>query len=202
MPYIIRPKSIRRLLVAGSAIGLLAGAMPAVASASGCPQGASSKVFSQQGDEGNYTLVSGGTFEAGAPGWLLNNAEVVSGEDPEGTSGHSLVIHAGGRAVSPSFCVSNEYPTFRFQARQLSHGGFWGSLGVALRWTDAVGFPHETNVTELQGNGSWSLSPVLELATKLPLWMPGSTLKVSLVFQSNNSAVWAIDNVYIDPYRR
>jgi hypothetical protein len=200
MPYIVRPKSIRRLLVAGLAGAFLLGVVPAVASAA-CPATSTTKAFSQEGDEGNYTLVSGGTFENGAAGWLLRNAEVVSG-GTSGASGHSLRINAFGYAVSPAFCVSAEYPSFRFAARQISHGGFWGSLDVRLRWVDAMHFAHEADVTDLTGNGSWALSPILKLATQLPLWMPGSTLNVSLVFESNDSAVWAIDDVYIDPYRR
>jgi hypothetical protein len=201
MPYIIRPKSIRRLLAAGSAVGLLSVAMPAMASAAGCPTNETSKAFAQEGDRGNYSLVAGGTFEAGAPGWSLFNSTIVASDDPEGNSGHALVIGANGQAVSPAFCVSSEYPTFRFFARQVSRG-FFGSLDVRLRWTDAMHFPHETEVTSLTGDGSWALSPVLQLASKLPLWMPGSTLNVSLVFRTNNNAVWAIDDVYIDPYRR
>jgi hypothetical protein len=119
-----------------------------------------------------------------------------------GPSGHALRINPFGYAVSPSFCVSSEYPSFRFAAKQISRGGFWGSLDVRLRWVDAMHWPHEADVTDLTGQGGWALSPILKLAAQLPLWMPGSTLNVSLVFESNDSAVWAIDDVYIDPYRR
>ena len=37
----------------------------------------------------------------------------------------------------------------------------------------------------------------------LPLWMPGSTLNVHLVFRPQSyGGAWAIDDVYVDPYKK
>ena len=113
-----------------------------------------------------------------------------------------LSIQPNGVAVSPAFCVSSEYPSFRFFQRQISGGGWGSSLNVSLRWTDVYGFSHNTDVASLRPSSSWALSPVLQLASALPLWMPGSTLKVQLVLQPSWAAAWAIDGVYIDPYKR
>jgi hypothetical protein len=200
MPYIIHPRRLRKLVAALFASALLIGSVPAVAGAA-CPPSPTTAALAQFGDNAAYTLVAGGSFESGAPGWSLMRAEVVSGPGAVGGE-HSLVIQPNGMAVSPAFCVSSEYPSFRFFARQLSAGGWFPSLTVSLRWMDAWGFSHDTGVASLRPTGSWTLSPVLKLAGALPLWMPQSTLNVELVFHSNWGGAWSIDDVYIDPYRR
>jgi hypothetical protein len=221
MPYIIRPKGPRRFVATLIGAILLVCAVPAAADAA-CPSNPVSALLAPFGDNASYALLSGSSFESGSPGWSLNNADVVGGEgaSEEGTGGegaggegtggegangdsYSLAIAPGGSAVSPQFCVSSEYPSFRFFARETGGGGGWGSsLNVSLRW--AIGFWHEieTPVASLQPNGSWTLSPALRLAGALPLWMPGSTLKVRLAFKPSGGASWAIDDVYIDPYSR
>jgi hypothetical protein len=63
------------------------------------------------GDRAYYAPVAGGTFEDAAAGWTLNNASVVSGNEPwnvvSPTDSNSLSIAAGGSAVSPTFCVDD-----------------------------------------------------------------------------------------------
>jgi hypothetical protein len=209
MPYIIRPRHVHRFVAGLFGAFLLIGAAPAAAS-TGCPQSATTLAFEKFGDRAAYTLVPGGLFESGAPGWSLSRAEVI-GETPEEegprygdvgrlsrseeTSSHSLAIFPGGYAVSPAFCVDAEYPSFRFLSRVLY--GSDGSLDVSLRWTDRRG-THETSDATLEGHSDWTLSPVLELASRLPA---GVTPSVRLVFQPTDGA-WAISDVYVDPYRR
>lgn len=208
MPYIIRPRQICRVGVGIISAFLIAGAAPALADTS-CPHALASQPFARFGDTASYTLVEGGLFEAGAPGWSLSNTEIIN-ESPEEESpvyyvsyeggrhhghSHSLAIQSGGDAVSAPFCVNSEYPSFRFFARQL--WGSWGSLDVSLRWTDRAGV-HETSDATLSGGRHWTLSPVLALASKLPA---GTTPNVRLVFQPIQGR-WAIDDVYIDPYAR
>jgi hypothetical protein len=231
MPYIIRPKGPRRFVATLIGAVLLACAVPAAADAA-CPSNPVSALLASFGDNSSYTLLQGSSFESGAPGWSLNNAEVLGGEGAgaegagaegasgegasgEGASGegtgtegangdsYSLAIAPGGSAVSPQFCVSSEYPSFRFFARETGGGGGWGSsLKVSLRWAAGYWREAETPVASLQPNGAWTLSPSIALAGALPLRMPGSTLKVRLVFRPSGGTSWAIDNVYIDPYSR
>lgn len=197
MPYIIRPRRVRSVLAALGAAGFICLA-PAAASAA-CPTEHSSQLLSQFGDHASYFQLQGSSFEEGAPGWSLSNAEVTE-EGPEGEG--ALVINPGGVAVSPAFCVSSEDPTFRFFARQLS-GGWLGQLSVTLRWYNH-GLRHEVPASfALSGSDSWSLTPMMGLARALSaVWMPGSTLQVSLVFRPLNGSSWAIGNVLIDPYSR
>jgi hypothetical protein len=199
MPYIIRPpRQLCRIAAGLLSSAAIVGAAPAVAAAS-CPSTATSHPFAQYGDNAAYTLVQGGTFESGAPAWSLTRSEVISENSPLGGS-HALQINAGGRAVSPGFCASMEYPSFRFFLRRLSGGG---KLYVNVRWEDESGV-HEASVASLEGGSSWTLSPVLALAENLPLSSPEESISpVKLVFSTSHPGLsWAIDAVYVDPYSR
>jgi hypothetical protein len=209
MPYIIRPRQVCQLAAGLIGAFLITGAAPALAATS-CPSVVISQPFAKFGDNANYTLVEGGLFEEGAPGWSSSNSEIIN-ESPEEENqsyyvsyevghqrgrSHSLAIQPGGEAVSAPFCVNSEYPSFRFFAHQLrSSSGF---LEVSLRWSNGQG-THETSDATLEGSRRWTLSPVLELASKLPA---GTTPSVRLVFQPSPQGSWAIDDVYIDPYAR
>ncbi|TMK98029.1 MAG: hypothetical protein E6G34_10165 [Actinobacteria bacterium] len=197
----VRPRRISRIAAALCASGLFAAVMPAVAAAS-CPTTTSSTALAQFGDNASYYLLAGSTFETGTSGWSLNHAAVIGEKTAIGGS-HAVAIEPNGTATSPEFCVSSEYPSFRFFAHQVGgYGGYGSSLNVSLRWTDSYGYSHQVTVATLQPNSSWTLSPVLQLASALPLWMPGSTLKVKLVLQPGYAAKWAVADVYIDPYTR
>jgi hypothetical protein len=202
MSYSIR-RSVTSALVATFTAALLSIAAPAMASANGCPTSSTSHPFSQFGDSAAYSLLPGGSFESGAPGWALTNAGVVSGNESYKVAGgsHSLAIQPNGVAVSPTLCVSTSYPSFRFFARRTS--GSWGVLNVILRWSEASGTTHETEVAAIQSGTSWTPTPILKLATTLPLSQSGSTLSTKLVFKPEPyGGAWAIDDVYVDPYSR
>jgi hypothetical protein len=202
MPYIIRPRQIFKLAAGMFSSLVVLSAAPALASAS-CPSSsAASQVFAALGDSAHYTLVEGGTFESGAKGWSLRNAEVIEDSSAPLKGKHSLLLKGDGEAVSPGFCVNAEYPSYRFFAHQRS-GGYFGALNVSLRWVDSYGYPHEALAGQLNPLTGWALSPVLDLAGRLPLWMSGGTLNgVKLVFRPNYGSEWTIDDVYIDPYSR
>jgi hypothetical protein len=203
MPYIIRPRKISTIAAGLFSTLFLIGAVPAAASAAACPSNPTSQMFKQFADNAEYSLVQGGSFEAGAPGWSLTNSAIVSGNESYKVAGgsHSLAIQPNGEAVTPAFCVSIANPSFRFFARQTS--GSWAVLNTILRWTDSSGTTHDTTVAALQTGTSWTVSPVMKLASTLPLWQLGSTLSVKIVFKPEQyGGAWAIDDVYIDPYRR
>lgn len=217
MPYIIRPRQMIKLAAGTFASLLLVGAAPALAQApASCPKVETTHAFQKFGDNSSYMLVEGGLFESGAPNWLLNEAGIVN-ESPEEENqsyeevgkrhdhlydgglytgrGHSLAISNGGEAVSPPFCVSSEFPSFRFLTRE--RYGYAGVLQVSLRWTDSSG-THQTSDAAIVGSRQWTLTPVLQLASKLPA---GVTPAVRLVFQPTGGS-FVIDDIYIDPYSR
>ena len=202
MPYIIRPRGVQKIAAALFSTVLLIGAVPTIADAA-CPSSPTSNPFAPFGDNAAYSLVPGGSFESGAPGWSLTHSAVTRGNESYNVAGgsHSLAIQPTGVAVSPALCVSIANPSFRFFARQTS--GSWAVLNVILRWTDSSGTSHDTTVASLQTGTSWAVSPILKLATTLPLWQAGSTLSAKLVFKPEPyGGAWAIDDVYFDPYRR
>jgi hypothetical protein len=201
VPYIIRPRDVRRT-VAGlaSALAMIAAAPTSAAASTPCPAGATTHPFAQYGDDAAYSLVPNGDFESGSAGWSLYRAEVIGESAPTGGS-HALALNPGGVAVSPPFCVSLEYPSFRFFLRQL-HGG--GKLYVRLRYQTSSGDVREKLVAALSGSGSWTPSPVLALAGNLPLLNAQEGLDpVQLVFSTSHPGLaWAIDDVSVDPYSR
>jgi hypothetical protein len=193
-----RSRSILTLLLGSLA---LAAVVPSLAVAA-CPRASTSNAFSRFGDDAAYTLAPGGSFEDGTPGWGLSKAAVVAGNERfhliPGT--HSLAIGPGGGAVSPLVCTSSEYPTFRFLYHRLT--GSSGSLHVSLRWVDALGVSVNTQAGELTGETVWFPTPILQFGDTVPLWVPGTSLNVGLVFSSSGESTWAIDDVFIDPYSR
>jgi hypothetical protein len=201
VPYIIRPRNVRRT-VAGLAgtLALIAAAPVAAAASAPCGAAATTQPFAQYGDAAAYTLVQNGDFESGANGWTLYRAE-VNGESARTGGSHALALNPGGMAVSPPFCVSLEYPSFRFFFRQLRGGG---KLYVKLRYETSSGRASEKSVAALTGGSSWTLSPVLVLAGNLPILNAQESLDpVQLVFSTSHPGLaWAIDEVSVDPYRR
>jgi len=132
---------------------------------------------------------------------LLSNSAVTRESGVPAGGSHSLAIQPTGVVVSPSFCVNIAEPSFRFFLRQIS--GSWAVLNVILRWADSSGVSHDTTVAALQTGTAWTPSPVLQLATTLPLTTSTSTISAKLVFKPEQyGGAWAIDDVYVDPHSR
>lgn len=201
MPYIIRPRQTYKIATGLLVSLMLLFAAPTLAHAASCAKPKLSYPFASKGDSAAYSLVPEGTFTSGAKNWALTNAAVVNKEgDPE-VGPKALVIQPDGNAVSPAVCVSAEYPTFRFYVRRTA-GPFYALLNVGLRWSDATG-THEIPAAFLpQFSSEWSLSPVLDLAGRLPLAATGGTMQVQFVFQPLLGGTFEIDDVYVDPYSR
>ena len=106
------------LLGAAALISLL---VP-VAARAACPTQPTSQTFLQFGDSADYFLAPNGGLESGSTGWQLSKAAVVTGNESfyvgSTSDSRSLAISRGGTAVSPSFCVGAEHPTFRFFVQQ------------------------------------------------------------------------------------
>ena len=198
MPYVIRPKRRKGHLTALLVASLLAFvALPAAARAD-CPATALSQPYKAQGDSNYYSLIPDGDFSQGTTGWSLKYASLVSRN-----GGSALSINKRGEAVSPTFCIDANYPTFRFTAD--TSAGPFTQLNVNLRYPDSFGVLHDVNLGTLSDGGflSWATSTILPLQTKVPFWQRNDTLNVRLVFDPNTFGNdWSIDDVYVDPYRR
>jgi hypothetical protein len=178
-------------------------AVPASPAAS-CPGVRAVQSLSALGDLAFYAPVAGGTFEDGGPGWSFNNASIVSGNEPwnviSSTDSNSLNIAAGGSAVSPTFCVDNTFPSFRFFAQALG-SGYRSNLTVSARFTLSTGQSGQIPISSLSASnyGSWAPTSPLPLGSALNA---GQTATVQFVFSAGWGSAWNIDDVLLDPYAK
>ena len=199
--------------VAVSALGLLAAIVPSAQASvlsllpGSCGQQAESQVFARWGDENEYTLVKGGDFEAGTPGWQLSrDAAVVNGNETfyvhAATDSHSLSLPSGSSAISAASCTSIYHPTVRMFVR--NQGAPSSHLLVQALYPGLLGGVDTTTIGELSGTSSWEPSPAM------PLLLDNLLATVSLdqtviAFRftpTTGSGSWSIDDVYLDPYCR
>jgi hypothetical protein len=228
VPYVIGRPPKRVLAVVVTTLGMFATASPALANSSNanpnssgyqvptvaptptsptasCPSVIASSLLSSLGDTANYAPVAGGTFEDLTGGWTLNNAAVSSGNEPwyvvSATDSNSLNMAAGGSAVSPTFCVDNTFPSFRFFADSLGATSSPSGLTVSARYTLSTGQSGTVPITTLSASGysAWSLTPSLPLGSSLAT---GQTATVQFVFSAGSGSAWNIDDVLLDPYAK
>jgi hypothetical protein len=160
--------------------------------------------FSQWGDNNDYFLAPGGSFEGTADqvGWTLSNATLTSGSEPFGVNdpgdSQSLTIAGGGSATSPFFCVDNTMSSLRLFAQQVSAGG---GLRVQALVQTSGGVTTEPLTRLFDGSiPAWAATD--PIATDFSGLADGQTLTVALRFTvRSSSASWQIDDVFVDPYR-
>jgi hypothetical protein len=212
LPLVIHPR-IRRnarrvaLMTALACFGVTGSALAA------CPTGATTEPFTQFGDTADYALAPGGSFEDGASGWLLNNNAIADGNESffanTQSDSQSLTMGPASSVISAPICVDPTTPYLRLFAKKLT--GNNGSLRVDVLYTDANGVVRSGSAGRLilggpAANGDytrWSPSPILKLGSLLPLSIyPNQTTTVQLRISTDLAqGNWAIDDVYIDPYR-
>jgi hypothetical protein len=206
MPYVIRWPHRRAIALAASCAALLVTAAPAAADTGSCTVSvpASAPLFSVFNDTANYTLLPGGSFETGAPGWSLNNASIVPGNEPWYLDGsgdsRSLNIQPGGSATSQTVCGNDLFPSFRFFAK-MANGSPTSQLHVGVNWWTGWGGGYMPLGT-LNGSdfSSWQPTASLALGSLLPSWM--TSVNAQFVFTADSGSSWNIDDVYVDPYAR
>ena len=135
LPYVFRPKQVRGALAAMLGAAALTFAVVPAADAA-CTATPTTKAFAGVRRQSRLQPGARWRLRVGyARGWSLTGASVVNGNESAKVHGaadaKSLAINATGKAVSPSFCVGIEHPTFRLFARRTS--GTWGVLNVKLR---------------------------------------------------------------------
>lgn len=160
-----------------------------------------SQPFASYGDSNSYVLVPGGSFEAGAPGWVLTGgASVVSGG---ASSSHSLSLPAGSSATSASACTGLDHPSARLFVRNT--GSTSSRLRVYATYRLLLGLPYTISLGELSGSGTWQPSAPLEMGLLNnvvgSVTLTQSTIQFTFV-PADNLGKWQIDNVYLDPFRR
>ena len=164
------------------------------------------QAFSQFGDQTDYLLVPGGTFEAGGTPWVLAaGAAVASGNESfllnAKTDAAHLALPVGASATSPSFCIASSTPTMRLVARTPSASA---SLRVDLLVPDPKNPAtiYRLPLGKLTGSGVWAPSAVVNLWVSylLPL-LPGG-MWTSQVVLTAETGDWDVDDVYLDPFKK
>ena len=198
---ISRPLALVAALAAMAVAAPSANAGVLVATADNCPDQTAAQVFQPWLDPMSYTLVPGGTLEGGAPGWSLNGASVVSGNEPWQVHGDgessSLKIPAGKSATTDTICVGLEHPTLRLFARNST--ALVSTLSVEVIFKTSLGLKASAPVGVLLPSGQWKPSPrLLVVANLLPL-LPGEHTPVQFRVRSVGLGTWWVDDFYVDP---
>jgi len=181
-------------------LALTLGAFPGAAGAA-CPDFPTSMVFAPWGDTGDYFLAAGGDFEGSRTSWT--GGSLMWGNDPFYLAGggdrQSLRIEDGATATSPTFCADVRHPDFRFVARPLD-AREPGALNVSVRFRDKWGGTQTWQMWTFAGIQYWTASPRVRLMRDLPLPSSGETT-AQVLFRAVGSD-WAVDDVFIDPFRK
>jgi hypothetical protein len=183
------------------AIAVLAlAAVPATAAAA-CPTQPTSMVFAPWGDTSDYFLAPGGDFEGSGTAW--SGGTLTAGNEPFYLAGggdrQSLLVEDGKSAMSTAFCADVTHPDFRFVAQPLdAHNP--GSLQVSVRFRDRSGTLQTWLMWTMAGVQYWTASQRVRLMRDLPLPESGQTT-ARVIFRPVGGD-WAVDDVFIDPYRR
>ena len=104
-------------------------------------------------------------------------------------------------ATSPTMCVGIEHPTLRFFARH--DGALTSTLRVDVIYTDALGNrPARSRSAGSSPAISWSPTLPMPVIANLLALLPGERTRIAFRFVAQGDAVWQIDDVYVDPYRK
>lgn len=172
-------------------------ATPALAGSTTCSPPALSQPFTAWGDSNYYELVPGqvpGSFTG--QGWTLSGgAQIVT--DSAYSGGEVLDLPSKAEAVSPTFCVSSNYPVARAMIRDVvgSEGVFFY---VSYEGTNTWNNPQNTGQIHGQAN-SWTLSDPVNMQ---PSNAPGWQLVRLTFIAGGNTSDFRLYNIYVDPYSR
>jgi hypothetical protein len=191
------------LAAATTAFALMAGAATGHAGLgllSSCGYGAGQQAFAGWGDDSDYVLAPGGTFEGSNPWKLAGGAQVVPGNEPfylnSLADSHSLFIPAGGSATSVPICLGILDPTLRLVGES-SDGS---PVHVDIYANGVLGLVKLPDSADIDLSSSWNASSVqvLTLQNLLALTNLGTT-SIVLRFSPTGSASVRMDDVYVDP---
>ena len=193
--------------VSQAAIGCVAGlafvgfsAAPAAASSgASCSEPVLSQPFLSYGDSNHYMEVPGQNANSfNGEGWTLSGgAKVEAVSQAGGKSASVLNLPSGSKAVSPTVCVTSEYPVARMMVRNVV-----GAEGVSFNvsYAGTASWEHPKNTGQVHGTGTeWTLSaPVNLQPEKLSGWQQ---VKFTLI-PGGTSSDFQVYDFYVDPFCR
>lgn len=178
------------------------GATPALAgpiTVNKCTSPVLSQPFVPFGDANYYFLVPGekpGSF-SGSSWTLSGGASIVKTTMPDGTTGSVLDLPSGSEAVSPTVCVSSDYPTARTMVRNVV-----GSEGVFfyVSYENTPTWVTPKNTGQVHGTGTaWTLSDPVNVQ---PSSVAGWQLARFVFIPGGTTSDFQIYNFYVDPYSK
>lgn len=177
------------------------GGLIGTGAASGCDS-AASHPFEAWGDNANYLLMPGGSFEAGQPAWKLSRGAYVGpGNSPFQTEGdggtRSLHLLPGATATSPTGCFEFGDWHSRFFVRGAGTRG--ARLEVDVIVPSLLGVLTILDGGSVPASGEWKPSPRIGMLVCNVTSLLG-TKAVSLRFRAVNGA-FQVDDVYLDPFK-
>jgi hypothetical protein len=169
-----------------------------------CTAPALSQPFLSWQDTNWYALAAGQAVDNfNGAGWTLSGgAKIVATTLADGTTGSVLDLPSGSQAISPTICLTSDYPSARMMVRNLSgSNGGNVSFSVSYAGTTSANSPLQTGTFKTTGNqgvgGGWELSdPVaLEPSTNSG-WQP---MQITLTPSGPAKASFEVYNLYVDP---
>jgi hypothetical protein len=181
--------------------GLLTGLLPGLVSPADSPSTCDPNVtqpFSPWGDQANYVLTPGGSFEPGGPNWSLSRGvKIVSGNESfyvrSRSDRYSLYMPSGSSVTTPPMCFAAGDWKMRF----FSTGG--GKVRVQVRVKSLLGLLSILDGGTFTSGSTWKPSPEIGLlVTNLGGILATDSVSFRLI--AKDGAV-RIDDVYLDPFK-
>lgn len=167
-----------------------------------CNAQQTSKPFKQWRDNADYVPVPNSGFEQGLDTWSPFGRVAVAEDNHDfGISGRpddhqSVVLEPGSSIASASFCGGLEYPTLRMMTRSTT--GRNARAVITVRYTGRDGLLAALPIGSVTATPNWGPSEITLTASGLPL-LTGTKLGVTI---TGAEGAIAIDDVYVDPFRR
>jgi hypothetical protein len=189
----------RRLIGLGAGLALVAAlvasgvASPAAPAATCPPPPSPLQPFAAWGDDNDYVLATGGSFEPGALSWSRSGgAGIVSDNAPNPldpkSDAHALFLPAGGSATSSCVTAPHIVGIVRFFAKSLDPGA---RLKVEVLVKGGV-----YDAGTVSAGSAWAPSPMLDPGA--PYYKGAVTYQVRLT--NVGTGGMNVDDVYFDPY--
>jgi hypothetical protein len=131
-------------------------------------------------------------------GWTLSGgAKIVATTLANGATGSVLDLPSGSKAVSPTICVTSDYPRARTMVRDVA-GSEGVYFNVSYEGTNTWNNPKNTG--QVHGSGTaWTLSTPVNLQPYNTLgWQP---MRITLI-PGGKTSEFQLYDLYIDPRAR
>jgi hypothetical protein len=164
-----------------------------------CSAAELSQPFLSANDSNWYTLAPGESrdnFEGA--GWELSGgAQIITTTLSDSSKGSVLDLPSGSKAVSPTICVTSEYPTARTMVRNVA-----GSEGVFfyVSYDGTNTWNNPKNTGQVHGsNTAWTLATPVNLQPyNVSGWQP---MRITLI-PGGKTSVFQVYDLYVDPRNR